>query len=171
MKIYKGQAHQIAVEIANTLIKEEAVDVEQSEIDEFYLDIESVFRAYIDTDKQIYEEAQEMVQKRRLDFSSFHKIQREIAKKYNFALGEDAIDWITDQLIEMLFHTSHVEEIWADNNDIRRITRPIILKHTNIDSEVDAEVRKKIKNLSEGSMAWDVKYQQVLEDIRRKRGL
>jgi hypothetical protein len=40
-----------------------------------------------------------------------------------------------------------------------------------MDDELDAEVRKRIKNLNEGSMAWDIKYQQVLEDIRRKKGL
>ncbi|MFA5624512.1 MAG: DUF507 family protein [Bradymonadales bacterium] len=171
MKIYKGQTRQIAIDIADALLKEEAVDVEADDKEEFYLDIESVFRSYVETGRQIYEEAQELVQKRRLDFSSFHKVQREVAKKYNFALGDDAIDWITDQLIEMLFHTAHVAEVWADNNDIRRISRPIIYKHTSVDSDMDAEVRKKIKNLSEGSLAWDVKYQQVLEDVRRKRGL
>ena len=71
----------------------------------------------------------------------------------------------------MLYHTSHVEEVWADNNDIRRISRNVINKYSTIDNEVDVEVRKRIKNLSEGSLAWDTKYNQVLEEIRRSKGL
>lgn len=171
MKIYKGKISMMATEIANKLISEEAIEVAAEEMGEFHLDIESVFKSYVDTERRIHEEAQDMIAKRNLDFSSLHRLKREIAKKYNFALGDDAIDWLTEQLIEMLFHTTHVDEVWADNNDIRRITRPIINKHTAMDEELDVEVRKRIKNLNEGSMAWDIKYQQVLEDIRRKKGL
>jgi len=161
----------MAEDIAKHLIKEGAVEVSAEEAPEFYLDIESVLRSYVETDRRIHEEAQALVTKRNLDFASFHRIKRDVAKKYNFAVGEDAIDWITEQLIEMLYHTTHVEEVWADNHAIRRITRPILNKHTALDDELDVEVRKKIKNLTEGSLAWDVKYQQVLEDVRRKKGL
>lgn len=171
MKIYTSRISMMADEIAKHLIDEKAVEVTSEEMNEFRLDLESVLRSYVDTDRRIHEEAQELISRRGLDFTQLGRIKREVAKKYNFALGDDAIDWITDQMIEMLYHTTHVEEVWADNNDIRRITRPILLKHTSLDDELDAEVRKRIKNLSEGSMAWDVKYQQVLEDVKRRKGL
>ena len=171
MKIYKGRIPMMADEIANKLIEEKAVEVVEEELREFRLDIEAVLKSYVDTDRRIHEEAQDIVSKRNLDFGSLNRIKHEIARKYDFALGDDAIDWITDQLIEVLYHTTHVEEVWSDNNEIRRIARPILLKHTSVDDEVDVEVRKRIKNLTEGSMAWDVKYQQVLEDVRRRKGL
>jgi hypothetical protein len=138
---------------------------------EFYLDIESVFRSYVDTERRVHEEAQDLISSRGLDFSSLNRIKRDVAKKYNFAMGDEAIDWLTDQLIETLYHTTHVEEIWADNNDIRRIARPILVRHMSLDEELDSEVRRKIKNLNEGSVSWDVKYQQVLEEVKRRKGL
>ncbi|MBQ9817839.1 MAG: DUF507 family protein [Proteobacteria bacterium] len=171
MKIYSGKIPAMANEISQCLIREKAVEVEPEEMEEFHLDIEAVLRSYVDTERRIHEEAQELISHRGLDFSSLNRLKREVAKKYNFAMGDDAIDWLTDQLIEMLYHTTHVEEIWADNNDIRRLTRPILLKHTALDEELDVEVRKKIKNLNEGSVAWDIKYQQVLEDVKRRKGL
>lgn len=171
MKIYRSKVPLMAQDIAKALIKEEAVEVNAEDMSEFYLDIESVLRSYIDTDKRIHDEAQELLTSRGFDFSAFHRVKRDVAKKYNFALDEDAIDWITDQLIELLLYTTHVEEVWAENNVIRRIARPILLKHTSHDEGLDEEVRKRIKNLSEGSLAWDVKYQQVLEEIRRQKGL
>lgn len=171
MKIYKGRISLMAGEIAKRLMDEKAVEVADEEIGEFKLDIEAVLKSYIDTDRQIHEEAQDAITKRGMDFSSLHRLKREIAKKYNFAVGDDAIDWITDQLIEMLYHTTHVEEVWADNNEIRRISCPIIQKYASVDEEVDEEVRKRIKNLTEGSVAWDIKYQQVMEDVKRRKGL
>ena len=171
MKIYRGRIPVIADEIARKLVEENGVEVLTEEREEFRLDIESVLKSYIDTERRVHEEAQDVIGKRGLDFSSLNRIKRDIAKKYNFAIGDDAIDWITDQLIEMLYHTTHVEEVWADNNDIRRISRPILVKHTSVDDELDVEVRKRIKNLSEGSVAWDIKYQQVLNDVKRKKGL
>lgn len=161
----------MANEIANALISEKAVEVESEELSEFHLDIESVLRSYVDTERRVHEEAQELISRRNLDFSSLNRLKNEVAKKYNFAMGEDSIDWITEQLIEILYHTTHVEEIWADNNDIRRITRPILVRHMSLDDELDVEVRKKIKNLNEGSVAWDIKYHQVLEDVKRRKGL
>ena len=161
----------MADEIARALIAEKAVEVDTEELGEFHLDIESVLRSYVETERRIHEEAQDLITHRGLDFSSLNRLKHEVAKKNNFAIGDEAIDWITDQLIEMLYHTTHVDEIWADNNDIRRITRPILVKNTSLDEELDVEVRKKIKNLNEGSVAWDIKYQQVLEDVKRRKGL
>ncbi len=171
MKIYAGRIAVIAADLSKQLIAEKAVEVIPEELEEFKLDLESVLRSYLDTERQIHEEAQDLIAGKNLDFTALNRIKREVAKKYNFALGDDAIDWLTDQLIEMLYHTEHVDEVWADNNEIRRISRPIIVKHTSLDEELDVEVRKKIKNLNEGSVAWDIKYQQVLEDVKRRKGL
>ncbi len=171
MKIYKSKIPMMAEDIANKLLAANAVEVIDEEKSEFLLDIESVLNAYVDTDRRIHEEAQQIMSSRGLDFSSFGRVKREVAKKYNFALGDEAIDWIIDQLIEMLFHTSHVEEVWAENNEIRVITRDALHKYALIDNELDVEVRKRIKNLSEGSLAWDVKYKQVLEEIKMTKGL
>ncbi len=171
MKIYTGRISLMADEIAKALMSEKAVEVEDEELHEFHLDIEAVLKSYVDTERRIHEEAQDLISHRGLDFSSLNRLKREVAKKYNFALGDEAIDWITEQLIETLYHTTHVAEIWADDNDIRRITRPVLVKHMSLDDELDVEVRKKIKNLNEGSVAWDIKYQQVLEDVKRRKGL
>lgn len=161
----------MAIELASTLIAEKAIEVEASELREFHLDLEAVLKSYLETERRIHEEAQELIASRGLEFTSYGRLKHELAKKYNFSLGDDAVDWLTDQFIAILYHTSHVEEIWSDNNEIRRIIRPILIKHTSLDDELDAEVRKKIKNLNEGTVAWDIKYHQILEDVKRRKGL
>jgi hypothetical protein len=39
------------------------------------------------------------------------------------------------------------------------------------ESEVHKEVRSKIKNLEEGSAAWDIEYQKVMERLKRTKKL
>jgi hypothetical protein len=40
-----------------------------------------------------------------------------------------------------------------------------------VDEELDEEVRRRIKNLQEGTSTWEVEYGKVLDQIKRNRGL
>jgi hypothetical protein len=40
-----------------------------------------------------------------------------------------------------------------------------------VDEELDEEVRRKIKNLEEGTATWEVEYTKVLDQMKRNRGL
>ena len=171
MKIYKSRIPIIAADVARALIDAEAVEVAEEQKSLFIQDIADVLTSYIETERKIHEEAQDLIANRNVDFSSLGRFKRELAKKCNFGLGDDAIDGLTDHIIDLLYHPENVDEIWADNPQIRKISREVLYRHTQIDDDLDAEVRAKIKNLSEGSVAWDVRYQQVLAELRRRKGL
>lgn len=171
MKIYKSRISAIAADVAKALIEAEAVEVDEEQESHFVQDIADVLTLYVETERKIHEEAQELMVNRNVDFSSLGRFKRELAKKCNFGLGDDAIDWLTDHIIDKLYRTANVEEVWADDPQIRKISREVLYRHTQEDDALDAEVRAKIKNLSEGSVAWDVRYQQVLSELRRRRGL
>jgi hypothetical protein len=47
----------------------------------------------------------------------------------------------------------------------------ILKKHMQVDEELDEEVRRRIKNLEEGTSTWEVEYGKVLDQIKRNRGL
>jgi hypothetical protein len=67
--------------------------------------------------------------------------------------------------------SAHIEEIYADDATLRRKMRDILKKHMAVDEALDEEVRRRIRNLQEGTATWDVEYQKVLEQIKRNRGL
>ena len=68
-------------------------------------------------------------------------------------------------------HSRFVDEVFAEDHDLRRKMKPILRKHMSVDEEVDREVRDKIKNFDEGTAAWEVEYKRVQEQIMRKRKL
>jgi hypothetical protein len=94
-----------------------------------------------------------------------------VAQERGIKIGDEAIDYVLDQLIEMLMHSQSVDEIFADDVTLRRKMRDPLRKHAQLDDELHAEVKNQLKHVKEGSTLWEVEYQRMLEDIRRRKGL
>jgi len=88
-----------------------------------------------------------------------------------FGLGEEGLAWIANQMLEAFMSSRHVDEVFADDAILRRKIKDICRKHMQVDEAIDQEVRDRIKNLEEGTAAWDVEYAKVLEQIKHKHGL
>jgi hypothetical protein len=122
-------------------------------------------------DRELTDQAKDVLEQRRLDYGQFGKIKRALAEERGLGLGEEAITWITTQALETFMQSAHVEEVFADDATLRRKVRDILKKHMAVDEELDAEVRRRIKNLQEGTQAWDLEYAKAMEQIRRKHGI
>ena len=134
-------------------------------------DVQAVLEQYIRDEQQVVERAKEVLLARSLPASELPRLKRMVSQERGIKLGDKAIDYILDQLIEMLMHSQNVDEIYADDITLRRKMRDPLRKHIQIDDEVQAEVRNQLKHVKEGSALWEVEYQRMLEDIRRRKGL
>jgi hypothetical protein len=94
-----------------------------------------------------------------------------MAKEKNFGFGDDGLEWMTTQMIESFMQSMHFDEIYAEDGVLRKKMVDILKKHMTIDDEVDAEVRRRIKNLEEGTASWEVEYQKALDQIKKNRKL
>lgn len=169
MKLYTGKVPTIAQEVIQTLVRDG--DIEISDPAEAKLDVEAVLKEYVRLDREISDQTKDVLEQRRLDYGQFGKIKRALAEERGLGLGEEAITWITTQALETFMQSAHVEEVFADDATLRRKVRDILKKHMAVDEELDAEVRKRIKNLQEGTQTWDLEYAKVMEQIRRKHGV
>jgi uncharacterized protein len=169
MRLYSGKIPLICGEIVRQLTAEG--DIETSEPAEVELDVESVLKEYLRTDRELTEKAKDILDKRKLPYGQFGKVKRALADEAGFGLGEEALNWICAQTTETFMQSGHVEEIYSDDATLRKKMREILRKHMMVDEELDEEVRKRIKNLEEGTQTWDVEYAKVLEQIKRSRGL
>ena len=83
----------------------------------------------------------------------------------------DRISYLVNQILAMLMQSTNVDEIFSEDDDIRRKCKKVLERHMAADDEVDQEVRNKIKNLQEGTKTWEVEYARVLEQVKRRRGV
>jgi hypothetical protein len=169
MRLYSGKVDSIAAEIISTLSADG--DIEVSIPAEAQLDAAAVLKEYIRVDRELTERAKDILEIRGLSYSQLGRTKKQLADQKDFGLGEEGITWICNQLLEAFMQSKHVDEIFADDATMRRKMKEVVRRHMQVDDELDQEVRDRIKNLQEGTAAWDVEYAKVMDQIRQKHGI
>jgi len=169
MKLYPAKVDTIAAEVITRLTTDGDVDV--TDANEAQLDVAAVLKEYIRVDKDLTEKAKDILEIRGLPYSALGRTKRQLPDQKEFGLGEDGITWICNQLVETFMQSKHIEEVYADDVTLRRKIKDIARKHMAVDDEIEQEVRARIKNLQEGTAAWDVEYAKVLDQIKAKHGI
>lgn len=169
MKLFPSKVDVIANEIITRLIGEG--DIEAGNPAEAQLDCAAVLKEYIRIDRELTERAKDMMEIRQLPHAQLGRIKRQLAEQKNFGMGDDGYTWITNQILETFMQSPHIEEVYSDDPVLRRKIKDITRKHTEVEDKVDAEVRERIKNVQEGTAAWEIEYNRVLEQVKAKHGL
>lgn len=170
MKLYGSQFAMISKDIIRTLQKKELIDVTAAQAPEAELDVMGVLREYNRMDRQLTNAARdasgsegraaEMREKNRL------------AKEKNFRVGDDAIEYIVGQILETFMQSDNIEEIYGTDQEIRRALTLVLRKYSgDRQQELDVEVRSKLKNLQEGTSAWDIEYARMMDKVKERKGL
>ena len=159
----------MASEIIRTLTEQN--DIEVGDAGEAQLDVEAVLKEYLRQDRELTDRTKDLLEQRGLPYDQFGKVKRAMAEERGFGLGEESLTWICNQVLETFMQSAHVDEIYAEDATMRKKMRDILKKHMQVDEELDEEVRRRIKNLQEGTATWEVEYQKVLEQLKRNRGL
>jgi uncharacterized protein len=169
MRLYSGKVGPIAGEIVKMLT--DGSDIETAKPREVQSDIESVLNGYLRTEKDATDKAKDAMQSRGIPTSDFSRMKKLAAEQMGIKVGDETIDYLLDQIVEILMHSANVDEIFSEDVVMRRKMAVILKKHMAVDDEVDKEVRGKLKNLQEGTSTWDVEYERMKEEIRRRKGL
>ena len=169
MRLYPGKVDTIAAEIITTLVA--AGDIEVSDGNEAQLDAGSVLKEYIRVEKELTERAKDILEIRGLPYSHLGRTKRQLAEQKEFGLGEEGLSWIANQMLEAFMASRHIDEVFAEDTILRRKIKDICKKHMAVDEAIDQEVRDRLKNLDEGTTAWEVEYQKVMEQVKGKHGL
>lgn len=171
MRLLKERIPSVAKGVVDTLIEKELIDVAAESRSEVELDVESVLKEYRRRDHEITEKARDLVATRGLDYSQTFKLKTKLAQEHGFGLNEDAVGYLADQIVEILLQSNHVDEIFGEDNDLRGAIAPVLKKELNVDSDLDKQVKARIKNLQEGTTDYEVEYRKTMEQIRAVRKL
>ena len=170
MKLYSSQFNLIAQEILRTLRKQELIEVAAEELGEAELDIVGVLKEYNRMDRSLTQQARDSVGAEGRPAEMREK--QRLARDKNFRTGEDGIEYIVSQILETFMQSDRIEEIYGTDRDLRRVITVVLRKFTEDRSqELDVEVRSKLKNLQEGSAAWEIEYQRTLARVKERKGL
>jgi hypothetical protein len=169
MRLFAGRVAPIAQEVVRTLIA--AGDIETERSGEVIADVEAVLKSYLETEKEVNERTRELLERTGRGTTDYSRVRTQIADSKGIKVGDDALDYLLDQVVAMFGHSHNVEEIFAEDVELRRKMSPIFKKFMMQDDELDKEIRAQLKHVKEGSRDWDVEYGRMTEVIKRKRGL
>lgn len=169
MRLYSGKIPTISEEVVRTLTNDG--DIETEAPPEVVLDVESVLKEYVRRERTITEEAKNRLEQRGLPYAQLGKMRSMVAKENGAPQTDDVLPYLLEQILNILFHSQNVEEIFAEDHQLRKKVTAVLRKHMDVGGELDMEVRSKIKNLQEGTATFEIEYQRIMEQMKRKKGL
>ncbi len=169
MRLFSSKIPHITEVMARTLI--DAGDLEVSNREEFKRDVESILKEYLRKDRELTEAAKDMLEARGLPYSDLYKLKRQLAEREEFAIGEESVNWISNQLVELFMRSQFVDEVFAEDTALRRTLKEILRRNMQADDDLDREVRKHLKHLDEGTSSFEIEYQKQLDLVKRRHGL
>ena len=169
MRLYSGKVPAIATEVVRTLLGSK--DIEADSPKEVEGDVAAVLNQYLTDEREVNERAKDLLERTGKPPTEYQRLRTLAADEKGIKLGDETLDYLLDQVVEMLMHSSHVDEVYAADVELRRKMGPVFKKHMAIDAAVDTEVRAQLRHLREGTREWDVEYARVLEQVRRRKGL
>ena len=134
-------------------------------------DVAAVLTQYLADEREVNERAKDVIERTGKPQSEYQRVRQLVAEEKGIKVGDDALDYLLDQVVEMLMHSSHVDEVYVEDVELRRKMAPVFKKHMAVDATLDAEVRVQLRHVREGTREWEVEYAKVLEQVKRKKGL
>jgi uncharacterized protein len=169
MRLYSGKVAPIATEIVRALLA--GKDIEAESPKEVEADIAAVLNQYLNDEREVNERAKDVIERTGKSQADYQRVRALVADEKGIKVGDESLDYLLDQVVEMLMHSSNVDEVFAADIELRRRMAPIFKKHMAVDSSLDAEVRAQIRHVREGSRDWDIEYAKAMEQVKRRKGL
>src|SRR5580693_5650414 len=167
MRLFASHVTPIATECVRALLASNDIEAESPK--EVEADVESVLRSYLQAEHEVNDRTKELLERTGRGTQEYGRVREQIADSKGIKVGDEALDYLLDQVVEMLNHSHNVDEIYVEDVVLRRKMAPIFKKHMGADSSLDADVRAQLRHLKEGSSVWDIEYQRVLEQMKRKK--
>jgi hypothetical protein len=169
MRLFSGKVTPIAGEVVRALVASGAIEADKPK--EVEADIEAVLKNYLSLEREVSERAKDVLERTGRPQSEYQRVRQLAAQEKGIKIGDDMLDYLLDQVVELLNHSHNVEEIYVEDVELRRQMAPVFKKHMDLDASLDAEVRAQLRHMREGTRDWDIEYSRVVDQIKRKKGL
>jgi uncharacterized protein len=169
MRLYSGKVSAIATEVVRALLASNDIEAETPK--EVEADIAAVLNQYLADEREVNDRAKDVLERTGKPQTEFQRVRALVADEKGIKVGDETLDYLLDQVVEMLMHSGNVDEVYVEDLDLRRRMAPVFKRHMSVDASLDADVRAQLKHVREGTRDWEVEYAKVLEQVKRRKGL
>jgi hypothetical protein len=167
MWLTRAKMPALASSIVKALVDAELIETESP--GGVQADMLAVLEQYLRDEHDISTKARDLAAARGAAQDEVNRLRKELARQQGVGVGDDAIDYILAQLLEMLMHSGNVDEIFAQDHQLKLAMRTPLRNEQTAADQVDEVVRKRLKHVQEGSSQWEIEYQRMREEMTRRR--
>jgi hypothetical protein len=169
MRLYSGKVSAIATEVVRALLASNDVEAETPK--EVEADIAAVLNQYLADERDVNDRAKDVLERTGKPQTEYQRVRALVADEKGIKVGDETLDYLLDQVVEMLMHSGNVDEVYVEDLELRRRMAPVFKRHMAVDASLDADVRAQLKHVREGTRDWEIEYAKVLEQVKRRKGL
>src|ERR1700760_1069648 len=160
MRLYSVKVSAIASEVVRALLASKDIEAEQPK--EVEADIVAVLNQYLNDEREVNDRAKEILERTGKPNTEYSRVRALAAEEKGIKVGDETLDYLLDQVVEMLMHSANVEEVFVEDVELRRKMATVFKKHMAVDSSLDADVRAQLRHVKEGSREWEGEHARVL---------
>jgi uncharacterized protein len=169
MRLFSAKVPAIAQECTRSLIS--AKDIESESPKEVEADVTAALTQYLAAEREVNERTKDLLEQTGRGQADFGRVRLQVAESKGIKIGDDALDYVLDQIVLVFHNSSHVDEIYAEDVELRRKMRLVFRKHLVSESDLDDEVRAQLRHVQPGTPLWDIEYARAMDMVKRKKGL
>ncbi len=171
MRLYRKIIPKMSKEIVARLRGEGDVEVEDSKLEEAELDVAAILVEYCNAEDRLNQETKDTLTRRGLSAERFAQVKRTLSEARKHKTGDEGAEYVINQMLEALMHSRNVEEVFAEDHEMRKKIGETMRKYLGIDEGIDRDARSRLKNLREGSAEWDIEYEKIVGQLKRAKGI
>ena len=164
MRLYSGKIPSISTEVVRALLASK--DIEADKPKQVEADVAAVLTQCLNDEREVNERAKDVLERTGKPNSEYSRVRQLVAEEKGIRVGDETLDYLLDQVVEMMMHSTHVDEVYVEDIELRRKMAPVFKKFMAADAELEAEVRAQLRHVKEGTAQWDVEHARVLERTR-----
>ncbi|HUU04018.1 MAG TPA: DUF507 family protein [Myxococcota bacterium] len=171
MKIYTKTIPIIAKEIVDSLVGNGDIELEEGLEAEAPRDFEAILAEYVRSEREVCDYTTDVLASHGWGNAKYGEARRLAAANRKVPLDDEALDFIINQMLEFMLMSANIAEVYAEDRIMRKRIADIIRRSLKVHDELDVEVRKRLRNLQEGTRDWEIAYRKTMEEVRRAKGL
>ena len=101
MRLYPKVIPIISRESIQKLMQDGDIEVEPLRIADAEMDMSAIMREYLANEERVNQATREALERRGYDYSKFNQVKREMADVRGFKMGDEGIEYVINQMIEL----------------------------------------------------------------------
>jgi len=117
MRLYSGKVSAIATEVVRALLASNDIEAETPK--EVEADIAAVLNQYLADEREVNDRAKDVLERTGKPQTDYQRVRALVADEKGIKVGDETLDYLLDQVVEMLMHSGNVDEVYVEDLDLR----------------------------------------------------